>query len=181
MKGTARLGMTNAFSPARKHSVGSVLPKKLRAGARGWRSCTLVVALLMIVASVARIAAAADRPAGTPADYLTTWKLDRPARAALEAPGPWNSEKLQVCLRLLARLALAPPDAFAAWADAAAPVAGALPEPGDAFVRLEGQAVFAAPLALPPEQAEIANRPALDIVRVKTAAGLVDVITDAIP
>jgi len=140
-----------------------------------------IAALLVLLASAAGVARAADRPANAPADYLATWKLDRPARAALEVPGPWNVEKLQVCLRLLARLAIAPPDAFAAWSEAAAPVGGRLPEPADAFVRLEGRAVFAAPLALPPEQAEIANRPAIDVVRVKTAAGLVDVIADAIP
>jgi len=140
-----------------------------------------VAALLVLLASAAVVARAADRPATAPADYLATWKLDRPARAALEAPGPWDEEKLQVCLRLLARLALAPPDALAAWSEAAAAVGGTLPEPGDGFVRFEGRALFAAPLALPPEQAEIANRPALDLVRVKTAAGLVDVIADAIP
>jgi len=140
-----------------------------------------LVALLVLVASAVGIADAADRPAGTPADYLSTWNLDRPARAVLEEAGPWDTAKLQVCLRLLTRLALAPPEAFAAWVDAAVPVVGALPQPGDALVRLEGRAVFAAPLTLPPEQAEIANRPALDVVRVKTAAGLVDVIADSIP
>lgn len=170
MKGPTRLGMTHPFNATPKLPVAS---------APGFLSTILV--LLVLVAPAAGVARAVDRVAGTPADYLATWKLDRPARAALEAPGPWDMAKLQVCLRLLARLALAPPDALAAWADAAVPVATALPEPGDAFVRLEGRAVFAAPLALPPEQAEIANRPALDVVRVKTAAGLVDVIADAIP
>jgi|688.fasta_scaffold71119_4 hypothetical protein len=167
MNVTTRLGMKNPFSSARKHPI---------AAAPGLLST--FVALLMLLAGTAH---AADRPVGPPADYLATWKLDRPARAALEAPGPWTVEKLQVCLRLLARLGLAPPDALAAWSDAATPIADTLPEPGDAFVRLEGRAVFAAPLILPPEQAEIANRPALDVVRVKTAAGLVDVIADAIP
>lgn len=148
-------------------------PPRLRAA--------LLATSLMLVASAAGSTRAADRPAGTPADFLATWKLDRPARAALEAPGPWDAGKLQVCLRLLARLGLAPPAALAAWADAATPVADTLPEPGDAFVRFEGRAVFAAPFALPPEQAEIAGRGALDLVRVETSAGLVDVIADAIP
>jgi hypothetical protein len=170
MKETARLGMTHPFGAARKHPVAS---------APGFPST--IVILLVLLAPAAGVTRAADRPVGPPADYLATWKLDRPGRAALEAPGPWTVEKLQVCLRLLARLGLAPPDALAAWSDAATPIADTLPAPGDAFVGLEGRAVFAAPLILPPEQAEIANRPALDVVRVKTAAGLVDVIADAIP
>ncbi len=170
MKETARLGMTHPLGAARKHPIAS---------APGFPST--IVILLVLLAPAAGVTRAADRPVSPPANYLATWKLDRPARAALEAPGPWTVEKLQICLRLLARLGLAPPDAFAAWSEAATPVADTLPEPGDAFVRLEGRAVFAAPLMLPPEQAEIANRPALDVVRVKTAAGLVDVIADAIP
>ena len=159
--------MTHPFGARRKHPVAS---------ARGFLFTS--VALLVILAGTAH---ASDRPVGPPADYLATWKLDRPARAALETPGPWTVEKLQVCLRLLARLGLAPPDALAAWSDAATLVVDTLPEPGDSFVRLEGRALFAAPLVLPPEQAEIANRPVLDVVRVKTAAGLVDVIADRIP
>lgn len=159
--------MTHPFGDTRKHPVACAP-----------RVPSTIVVLLVLLAGTAH---AADRPVGPPAEYLATWKLDRPARAAIETPGPWTVEKLQICLRLLARLGLAPPDALAAWSESAAPVVDTLPEPGDAFVRIEGRAVFAAPLSLPPEQAEIANRPALDVVRVKTAAGLIDVIADAIP
>ena len=139
-----------------------------------------VITLLAVLVTAAAPLRAAERATGTPAEFLQTWSLDRTARAALEQPGPWESAKLPLCLRLLARLALAPPEAYAAWTEAASS-APALPAPSDAFVRLEGRAVFVAPLALPAEQAEIANRPAIDVVRIATAAGPVDVIADAVP
>ena len=141
----------------------------------------LMLAFVVAAVTAATSVHAADRAAGTPADFLKTWNLDRTARAALEQPGPWDAGKMQVCLRLLARLALAPPDAYATWAESSVPAPASLPPPGDAFVTLEGRAVFAAPLGLPPDQAEIANRPAIDVVRVQTAAGIVDVIADAVP
>lgn len=140
---------------------------------------SLVVAVAVAIASPSL--RAADRGTDTPAEFLQTWNLDRTARAVLEQPGPWDDAKLQLCLRLLARLALAPPDAFAAWIEAAAAPAPTLPAPGDAFVRIEGRAVFVAPLVLPADLAEIANRPSIDVVRVQTAAGLVDVIADMVP
>lgn len=139
------------------------------------------VVVAIVVAITGPTVRAADRIADTPAEFLQTWNLDRTARAALEQPGPWDTAKLQLCLRLLARLALAPPDASAAWTEAALPAAATLPDPGDAFVRLEGRATFVGPLVLPADQAEIANRPAIDVVRVQTAAGPVDVIADAVP
>jgi len=133
---------------------------------------------LLLVAALAGSTFGAE----SPAEFLATWNLDRAARAALESPGPWDVAKTQLCLRLLARLSLAPPDASARWAAGAVTVPAAnLPTPGDAFIRLEGRAEFAAPLPLTAEQAEIAGRPALDLVRVRTAAGAVDVIADAVP
>ncbi len=135
-----------------------------------------IVTLALLVAG----SAAAAETTGSPADFLATWNLDRAARAALEEPGPWTDAKLQLCLRLLARLSLAPADASARWVEKA-PAMEAATAAGDAFVRLEGRAVFAAPLPLPPDLAEVANRPALDVVRVQTPHGLVDVIADAVP
>lgn len=135
-----------------------------------------IVVLSLLVAGMA---AAAEATTST-ADFLATWNLDRAARAALEEPGPWTDAKLQLCLRLLARLALAPADAYATWVAQAAPW-GSDPDVGDTFVRIEGRAVFAAPLPLPPDLAEVANRPSLDVVRVRTPHGLVDVIADAVP
>ncbi|MEI6241588.1 MAG: hypothetical protein WCR51_14480 [Planctomycetia bacterium] len=137
--------------------------------------------VVVVAAATGAALHAADRITDTPADFLTTWNLDRTARAEVEQAGPWDVAKLPVCLRLLARLALAPPDAYATWTAAAMPAPAALPGPGDAFVQLEGRAVFVAPLTLPADQAEIANRPTIDVVRIDTAAGLVDVIADAVP
>jgi hypothetical protein len=146
------------------------------------RPLTLSLLMGMLVTAVTTGALhAADRNTTTPAEFLATWSLDRAARTPLEAPGPWDAAKLQLSLRLLARLALAPPDAFAAWIEAAAAPAPTLPAPGDAFVRIEGRAVFVAPLVLPADLAEIANRPSIDVVRVQAAAGLVDVIADTVP
>lgn len=145
------------------------------------RRSLAVVAALIVMHAMGAASIAADRTPAMPADFLATWKLDRASRAVLEQPGPWDEAKLSFCLRLLARLALAPPDASATWAEAALPTPAALPAPGDAFVRFEGRAVFVAPLALPPDQAEIANRSAIDVVRIATAAGLVDAIAEAVP
>jgi len=134
-----------------------------------------VVALSLMVA-----ATAPAQTATSPADFLATWRLDRGSRDGLEAAGPWSDAKLQLCLRLLARLALAPADAYAGWVEKASP-ADAATDAGDVLVRIEGRAVLAAPLPLPPALAEIANRPAIDLVRVRTPHGNVDVIADAVP
>lgn len=134
----------------------------------------------MLAVVVAGAATAAERAGPTSADFLATWNLDRAARAALEQQDSWNDTKLQLCLRLLARLKLAPPDAAAAWAVEASP-ATTVPMPGDTFVRFEGRALFVSPLELSAEQAEIANRPSLDVVRMRTLAGLIDVVADAVP
>ena len=145
--------------------------------------CAVRVSLLLAAGLTAMGSAAAAPQAEPLSTYLATWKLDRPARAVLEEPSAWNDAKLQVALRLLARLGLAPADAFAAWCDAATAWPAA---PGaaldDGFVRLEGRVVFVAPLILPEEQAEIAGRKAIDVVRLKTGSGeIVDVIAEAVP
>ena len=142
---------------------------------------TLLFAGAMFLSAAAGIAA--DRTTDTLPGYLETWKLDRAARGVLEEPSAWNDAKLQFALRVMTRLGLAPADAFAAWSAAAAtegPVTGETL--ADKLVRIEGRAVFIAPLTLPVEIAEIAERKAVDVVRIKTAAGmLVDVLTDASP
>lgn len=109
--------------------------------------------------------------------YLATWKLDRDSRAALEEPSEWNSAKMGLAIRLLARLSLAADDDEAAWTAAAATV----PAAGDRFLRLEGRAVFIAPISLSPDDAELAGRGSLDLVRIQTAAGLIDVLATATP
>lgn len=144
------------------------------------RPSVRLASCLAALAAVALAGGPEAGPAASPADYLATWNLDRAARTALEQPGGFEGEKLDVCLRLLARLALAPPDAAAAWRAAALP-ATAQTGPGDAFVTFEGRATFVASVPLPPAQAETANRPALDLVRVQTASGPIDVLADAVP
>lgn len=142
---------------------------------RGGILCLAIVCLSIIAAG-----AAAAESTGSAADFLATWKLDRAARVALEDPDGWTDTKLSLCLRLLARLTLAPVDAYATWVEKAPP-ADAATTAGDALVRLEGRARFVASLALSPELAEVANRPAIDVVRIETPHGIVDVIADAVP
>jgi len=127
-------------------------------------------------------AAAADGKTEPLSAYLATWNLDPQSRAVLREPSGWSDAKLQVSLRVIARLGLAPADAFAAWSEAATPWDTAAAPLDDSLVRVEGRAVFVAPLALPGDQAEISQRKAIDIVRIKNAAGgIVDVIADAAP
>ncbi len=130
---------------------------------------------------------AADGATDTLQGYLGNWKLDRAARAPLEDASPWNDAKLQLALRLIARLGLAPADAYAGWtAEAAAmgPDGAAMLNDrlGDRFVKIEGRALFVAPLVLPAEIAEIAGRQEIAVVRLKAADGMiVDVLADAVP
>ena len=131
----------------------------------------------------AAVGTAADRSTDTLPGYLETWKLDRAARGVIEEPSAWNDAKLQFALRLITRLGLAPADAFAAWSTAAVTESPLSAEAlADRFVRIEGRAVFIAPLTLPETIAEIADRKTIDVVRIKTAAGpLVDVLAAAAP
>jgi hypothetical protein len=131
----------------------------------------------------AAVGTAADRSTDTLPGYLETWKLDRAARGVIEEPSAWNDAKLQFALRLITRLGLAPADAFAAWSTAAVTESPLSAEAlADRFVRIEGRAVFIAPLTLPEAIAEIADRKTIDVVRIKTAAGpLVDVLAAAAP
>lgn len=137
----------------------------------------LTILVLALVTAASR--AGADASA-TPAEYLAPWKLDRAGRVVLEEPGAWTDAKLQVCLRLLARLSLAPADTFAGWVEKAVP-ANETTTAGDGLVRFEGRAMFVAPLPLAPDLAEVANRPTVDVVRIRTVTGNIDVFADAAP
>lgn len=143
------------------------------------KTTMLALALCAVIPVAASVAA--DGDTDTLPGYLANWKLDRAARAPLEQPSEWSEARLQLALRLIARLALAPADAYAGWAEAAVsgPDAAGL---GDRFVKLEGRAVFVAPLVLPAETAEIAGRKEIDLVRLRTADGaVVDILADAAP
>jgi hypothetical protein len=149
--------------------------------------CRWLVSLALAIAWGAAVAAD-EQPAVRPATetlpgYLQTWNLDQAARGLLEEPSAWSDAKLQLAIRAIARLALAPPAAAADWAEAAADwPAGGAPAIEDRLVRIEGRAIFIAPLELPPALAEIAERKSIDVVRIRTAAGaIVDCIADAAP
>lgn len=129
---------------------------------------------------------AADPEAGAieslPA-YLATWDLGRDAWTPLAEPGDWSDAKQSLVLRLVARLSRIPADRAARWQADAPDVSAALPTAAaDTLVRIAGRAVFVAPQRLADDQALVAGRPSIDLVRVATAAGsLVDVIIESAP
>lgn len=128
-------------------------------------------------------ALAGDGATDTLPGYLGNWKIDRASRAALEEAAPWSDAKLQLALRLIARLGAASSEAHARWASEAAAIG---PDPaaalGDRLVKIEGRAIFIAPLVLPAEIAEIVGRKEIDVVRLKAADGMIiDVLADAAP
>jgi len=114
--------------------------------------------------------------------YLESFALDFQARELLVTPGEWDDARQGVALRVVARLALAPPEFIAAWMAAAIPEAAIATPPEDRLVHLEGRAVFVAPVDLPVEQAEVTGRRSIELVRVVSATGTVyDVLADAAP
>ena len=119
------------------------------------------------------------------ATYLDTFKLGAADRTMLDAPGGWSDEKQNLSLRLLARLMAAPSASQVDWLEHAGTVDEAAGDPDayrDRFVRVKGRAILVAPVTLPPQQAELHDRAAFDLVRIAVGDGFfVDVITDAAP
>ncbi len=148
---------------------------------------------IVAVALLSGIAAAADEgPAEVPvrirqslATYLDTFKLGAEARGSLDAEAGWSDAKQNLCLRLLMRLLSAPSGPATEWRVHAGPVDEAIRSPElfrDRLVRVDGRAVFVAPVTLPPDQAELHDRRSFDLVRIVANDGvIVDVITDAAP
>ena len=128
--------------------------------------------------------AASSAPAGSLQSFETFLGergIDRASRAVLEKVGPWDDEKQKAAIRVLARLG-APAGLALRWRREAADIAAADVTVGDRLVRIRGRATFVAPIQLPPDQADLAGRPALDLVRVVDAAGTaVDVLTSRCP
>jgi hypothetical protein len=151
------------------------------------------MAVIVAVALLSGIAGAADEgPAEVPvrvrqslATYLDTFKLGAEARGSLDAETGWSDAKQNLCLRLLMRLLSAPSAAATEWRTHAGRLEEALRSPDlfrDRLVRVDGRAVFVAPVKLPPDQAELHNRGSFDLVRiVADDGGIIDVITDAAP
>jgi len=153
-----------------------------------WLFVSAAVCLVLTVAapSPAQPAAVADKPDAAAAfrDYLATWKIDRGARAGLEEPGEWSAAKQDVALRVLARLARVPANLAARWQSDAVPLGSlaAGQRVQDQLVRIEGRAKLVTELPLPPEQAELAGRQRLDVVRIVADDGLaVDILADRVP
>jgi len=121
-------------------------------------------------------------------EYLSTWKIDVDSRQILVEPTPWNAAKQQFVLRVMARLANAPGALAAQWnvhaleIDSNQKNAAEEQQVQDRFVRISGRAIFVAPQVLSKEQAEIADRKQIDVVRIVGDNGLiVDVLTDRAP
>lgn len=145
----------------------------------------LTAAFAIAMTWVAGTAASRQPPPvdDSPAAYLAGWDLDRERWAALAEPGPWDDARQSLVLKLMARLWRVPADRAARWQAAAADVSSALPTTAaDDLVRIEGRAVFVAPQRLTADQAAVAGREAIDLVRITTAAGAaVDVIVESAP
>lgn len=139
--------------------------------------------LLVAVGAAMATAAGPAPPADSVAAYLANWDLDRSRWTPLEAAGPWDAARQAVVLKLMARLARVPADRLAAWQATAADVSQSLPTTAaDALVRIEGRGVFVAPQRLAAEEAALAGRAHLDILRMATADGRsVDVILESAP
>lgn len=135
-------------------------------------------------------AAAAEQAAddGGLGRYLASFALDREAREILDRPGPWDADRLGLAVRVLARLALAPPEYAADWTAAASDGVGEGIPAEDRLVRFVGHAVRVDAVPLPPEMslpaagAEAAPRDSVDLVRVRSGDGrTLDVLTPAAP
>jgi hypothetical protein len=138
---------------------------------------TLALATLALVAAAG--SARSAEPEGF-AKFLVEREIDRPRRAVLEEPGPWDDARQQAVIRVLARLdapaALEVPWRLRATAPATPPVVE------DRLVRFAGRAVFVATLPLTEEQALLAARPYLDVVRIAGAGGtIVDAVVPEAP
>jgi len=117
------------------------------------------------------------------ATFLAERQIDREQRRVLEAAGPWDDARQKAVIRVLKRLD-APAALEVPWRLAARPFRpfAGRPEIEDRLVRFEGRAVRVAPVTLTEEQALLAGRPTLDLVRIVTADGsAADVVVPEAP
>ena len=113
------------------------------------------------------------------AKFLSEREIDRPRRAVLEDAGPWDDARQKAVIRVLARLE-APASLEVPWRLRATAVASP-PVVEDRLVRVAGRAVFVAPVQLTEEQALLAARPRLDLVRLAAGGTSVDVFVPEAP
>ena len=138
------------------------------------------LAPLVLLAAAALPAAVPAADADSLATFLADREIGRERRKVLEDAGPWDDARQKMVIKVLKRLE-APAALEVPWRLAARPFAGRA-EVADRFVRVEGRAVFVAPLRLTEEQEVLAGRPTLDLVRIATADGMaVDVVVPEAP
>ena len=113
------------------------------------------------------------------AKFLAEREIDRPRRAVLEEAGPWDDVRQKAVIRVLARLE-APASLEVPWR-LRATAAAAPPVVEDRLVRIAGRAVFVAPVPLTEEQALLAARPQLDLVRIAAGETSFDVFVPEAP
>jgi len=163
----------------------------LRAIPCGAQRCLWAVACLVAVAGPSS-AVETETPAnagGTPVaasfvDYLATWNIDRGSRAVLEEPSEWSPAKQETALRVLARLTRVPANLAFQWNADAVDIRSlpATQRVQDLLVRVVGRATFVAALPLTAEQAEVAGRRPLELVRIVTDNGsVIDVLASHVP
>ena len=145
-----------------------------------------VIGILMLVGGLwpaGLMAADPEPPADSLATYLASWDLDRSEWTPLEAEGACDAARQSLVLKLMARLGRVPAATLSAWQAAATDVSQSLPTAAlDTLVRVEGRGVLIAPQRLSAEEAALAGRAHLDLLRVATAGGqLVDVILESAP
>ena len=178
---------TVAMSPGDRARRRGCMPRTTR---RTVSDCLWAAACVAAVVAMAAPSIAADPPiAATPAtasleDYLATWKIDRGSRAVLEESSSWSPAKQEVALKVLARLSRLPAQFAAGWnADAVALQSlAATQRVQDLLVKVEGRATFVGTVPLTEEEAELAGRKQMEIVRIVSAGGLaVDVLADRVP
>jgi hypothetical protein len=138
------------------------------------------VAGLVLLASAAAVRPAPAADADRFGKFLAEREIGREQRGVLEAGGPWDDARQKALIRVLLRLD-APAALEVPWRLRAQPIA-TRPEVEDRLVRVEGRAVFVAPLVLSEEQALLAGRPQFEIVRIVVTDGpTVDVAVPEAP
>jgi len=129
---------------------------------------------------------AAAEPAIDLAGFLAERGIDLAGRADLAEASAWDVPQLRTAIRVLLRLE-APTALWRRWLREAGPYdPQAAPAILDALVSVEGRAVFVAPVQLGAEEAALAGRESLDLVRIVpgaegSAAAPVDVLVRRAP
>jgi hypothetical protein len=183
--------MMITVSLANPHPTG-LIRKPLRVASASLHAAAWLAVVLLFLAAQPRRSEAADADASTstaPAattfvDYLATWKIDRGSRSVLEEPSDWSPAKQETALKVLARLTRVPANLAVQWATDAIDLGSlvASQRVQDRLVKIAGRATFVATVPLTEDEAEVAGRRQLEVVRIVTPDGTaVDVLADHVP